>query len=62
MNSELIRQLSETAKSRVPAGLEVDAWIDRYIEALVELVIQECIDIIPWEYEAEIKQHFGVEE
>ena len=61
MNSELIRQLSETAKSRVPAGLEVDAWIDRYNEALVELVIQECIDIIPWEYETKIKQHFGVD-
>jgi hypothetical protein len=62
MNSDLIKRMSDTAKSRVPEGLSVDAWIDRYNKALVELVIQECIDIVPWEYEAEIKQHFGVEE
>jgi hypothetical protein len=62
MNSELIKRMSDTAKSRVPEGLVVDAWIAKYNEALVELVIQECIDIIPWEYEAEIRQHFGVDQ
>ncbi len=61
MNRELIERLSKTAKSRVPDGLVVEDWIARYNEAIVELVIEECVDIIPWEYEAEIRQHFGVE-
>jgi hypothetical protein len=27
-----------------------------------ELIVRECIDIVPWMYEAKIKEHFGVEE
>ena len=61
MNEEIVKRLSEAAKSRIPEGLLVEDWIRRYNQALIELVIQECVDIIPWEYEAEIRQHFGVE-
>lgn len=30
-------------------------------EKFAELIIRECIDIVPWQYEENIKQHFGVE-
>lgn len=31
------------------------------LEKFAELIVRECIDIIPWQYEEKIKQHFGVE-
>ena len=30
-------------------------------QRFAELIVRECIDIVPWMYEAKIKQHFGVE-
>jgi len=30
-------------------------------EKFALLIIRECIDIVPWQYEENIKQHFGVE-
>lgn len=44
---------------------EVIDWSSRYddeLKKLVHLVVQECIDIVPWQYEEKIKKHFGVEE
>lgn len=44
---------------------EVIDWSSRYddeLKKLVYLVVQECIDIVPWQYEEKIKKHFGVEE
>lgn len=31
-------------------------------EKFAELIVRECIDIVPWQYEEKIKKHFGVEE
>lgn len=47
-----------------PHGEVID-WSSRYddeLEKLVRLVVQECIDIVPWQYEEKIKKHFEVEE
>lgn len=32
------------------------------LEKFAELIVKECIDIVPWQYESKIKEHFGVEE
>ena len=34
----------------------------RYDSKFAELIVRECIDIVPWQYEEKIKKHFGVEE
>ena len=34
----------------------------RFAEKFAELIVKECIDIVPWQYESKIKEHFGVEE
>lgn len=26
-----------------------------------DLIVRECIDLVPWTYESKIKEHFGVE-
>ena len=65
--NERIKQLAEQAGLRftqlmsnpmVPIvdGKETD------LEKFAELIVKECIDIVPWMYEAKIKEHFGVEE
>ena len=36
--------------------------IDEEMQKFAELIVQECIDIVPWMYEAKIKEHFGSEE
>ena len=71
-----IQQLAEEAKKRVPSGLLVDSWIERYNIELARLVIDECIIVIHHQeripkqffypkpafmHEGAIKQHFGVE-
>jgi len=33
----------------------------RFQEVFAELIVKECIDIVPWQYEKKIRQHFGVE-
>ena len=46
-----------------PEGETID-WSTSYeteLVKLVELVVRECIDIVPWMHEAKIKEHFGVE-
>ena len=72
--SELINQLAAQAKTQVPAGLSVDAWIEQYNEILGRLVIAECVKIIHEQerlpagffyakpahiHELAIQQHFG---
>jgi hypothetical protein len=44
--SERVQELVEQAKNAVPAGVEVDRWIEIYNENLVRLVIDQCINII----------------
>lgn len=69
--NERIRQLAEqsgfilwTDEDWKPHNEVID-WSSRYddeLEKLVHLVVKECIDIVPWQYEEKIKKHFGVEE
>ena len=33
-----------------------------FMDRFAELIVRECVDIVPWQYEAKIKEHFGVEE
>jgi hypothetical protein len=40
---------------------DINKWLDYYSEKFAELIVQECIDLVPWMYEAKIKEHFGVE-
>ena len=38
-------------------------WAGNYNSSLpkfAELIVRECIDIVPWQYEEKIKKHFGV--
>jgi len=30
------------------------------VEKFAELIVKDCIDLVPWMYEAKIKEHFGV--
>lgn len=67
---ELTKQLAEKAgfifwenESWKPEGEVID-WSTSYdneMEKLVELVVKECIDIVPWTHETKIKDHFGIE-
>ena len=31
-------------------------------EKFALLIVQDCIDLVPWMYEAKIKEHFGIKE
>lgn len=42
MNTELIKEMSDRAKSEVPANLTTDEWITKYNEILAEHIIREC--------------------
>ena len=32
------------------------------VEKFAELIVKDCIDLVPWMYEAKIKEHFGIKE
>jgi hypothetical protein len=60
MNTERIRELA------IEAGL----WRQHYdigeesserLEKFALLIVKECIDIVPWQYESKIREHFGIE-
>jgi hypothetical protein len=56
--NERIRELAEQAEfSERDLQIQGDNF-----QRFAELIVQECIDIVPWMYEAKIKEHFGVEE
>ena len=52
-------EMNELAKQ---AGLEYnfDPMLWLKYEKFAELIVRECIDIVPWQYEEKIKTHFGV--
>ena len=55
-----IRELAEQAGMNI-----VDdkfSTYGKFAEKFAELIVKECIDIVPWQYESKIKEHFGVEE
>ena len=60
---ELAGQAEEYANSSQPyEKIKNKAWIDVYDEKFAELIVQECIDLVPWaSICAKIKKHFGVE-
>ena len=63
--NEQFRKLLKQAEERYPRHLavavpEVQLRQDA-LDKFAELIILECIDIVPWMYEEKIKQHFGVE-
>jgi len=54
--NERIRELAEYC------GYNGDYCTEDFsLEMFAELIIRECIDIVPWQYEEKIKNHFGVE-
>ena len=58
--NERIRELAEQAGMNI-----VDdkfSTYGKFAEKFAELIVKECIDIVPWQYESKIKEHFGVEE
>ena len=58
--NERIRQLAEQA-GMVIVNDQFSTY-GKFAEKFAELIVKECIDIVPWMYEAKIKEHFGVEE
>lgn len=70
MNIELIKELSDKAKNKVPAGiLSVELWIDHYNLILAQLILDQCIEICERGTTTQttssgvatlIKQHFGM--
>ena len=42
--------------------IEYDGELIFSKEKFAELIVRECIDIVPWQYEEKLKKHFGVEE
>jgi hypothetical protein len=64
--NERIRQLAEQAGLEFDDDLTLESEPIYYttqtnLEKFAELIVRECVDIVPWQYEAKIKEHFGVE-
>ncbi len=76
--NKLIKSLSDQAKQKVPQGLFVDQWIERYNEEFAKLIVQECVKTMyddaiarqvppdiektPTYYAKAILEHFGENE
>jgi hypothetical protein len=73
--NERIKALAEIAKTKVPPGLFVDRWIERYNEEFAKLIIREAVEVMytnaierqvppniektPTHYAKAILEHFG---
>ena len=72
--NERIQTLADIAKAKVPQGLFVERWIQKYNEEFAKLLINECILVIheqeripkeffypksAYTHELAIKQYFG---
>jgi len=55
MNERII-ELAE--QSGLEYNFDPMLWL-KY-EKFAELMVRECIDVVPWQYEEKIKTHFGV--
>jgi len=68
--NQKIKQLAGIAKNNVPAGLEVDQWVETYNQIFAKLIVKECASIVDtygrWilydKLALKIKREFGVEE
>lgn len=63
MNKRIKELLGQAHDQAVP-----ETWttlsseqLEKVYNKFAELIVQECIDIVPWQYEEKIKQHFGIE-
>ena len=60
--NERIQQLAWAAEDYADSIVDQGGEFHQaYTRKFAELIIRECIDIVPWQYEENIKQHFGVE-
>jgi len=75
--NQRIKTLAELAKTKVPPGLFVDNWIDKYNEEFAKLIIREAVSVMytdaieravtpdiektPTHYAVAILKHFGEE-
>ena len=55
---ELAKQSGTWEYYEINEGVGED---EKHLEKFALLIVRECIDIVPWQYEENIKQHFGVE-
>jgi len=62
--NERIRLLAEQAGISLSQKDYSYYWVESAedIEKFAQLIVKECIDIVPWQYESKIKEHFGGEE
>ena len=66
---EIANQASDHAENTVEYFPDTEDGLDYPAKMMkvrdlkfAKLIVRECIDIVPWMYEAKIKEHFGVEE
>jgi hypothetical protein len=76
--NELVKSLADQAKQKVPGGLFVEQWIERYNEEFARLIVHECVTVMydnaierkvppdidktPTQYAIAILEHFGENE
>lgn len=60
--NERIQELEKQCWSHRVGGTLVDGQLHFDTKKFAQLIVKECIDIIPRQYEEKIKKHFGVEE
>ena len=58
-----VRELAEQAGISLSQKDYSYYWVESAedIEKFALLIVKECIDIVPWQYESKIREHFGVE-
>ena len=65
--NEPIQKFAEQADLFADSKLQMKGeyhpdWHDIRDEKFAELIVKDCIDLVPWMYEAKIKEHFGIKE
>jgi hypothetical protein len=63
--NKLIKEFAEQAEEYADAKLQTPGeyhpdWHDVCDERFAELIVRECINLVPWMYEAKIKEHFNL--
>jgi hypothetical protein len=59
--NERIKELADKIwKEEYWDNPNTDKLLPAQLNRFAELIVRECIDLVPWMYEAKIKQHFGV--
>ena len=58
MNERIRELIKQATHVEEPDGLFPREVFDE--QKFAELIVRECIDVVPWQYEEKIKTHFGV--